>query len=155
MKIELLAVGTRAPEWIRKGFDEYRERLVAPWVLTLREIAVAQRGKSGSPEVFRRQEGEALVAAIKPDTRVVALDLTGRSLSTSQLALRFDDIRQASSGLQLMIGGADGLDPACLARVDERWCLSSLTFPHFLVRVIIAEQIYRAWTILHHHPYHR
>ena len=155
MKIESLAVGTRAPEWIRKGFDEYRGRLVAPWMLTLREIAATPRGKSGSPEVFRRQEGEALLAAIKPDMRVVALDLTGRSLSTDQLASRLDDIRQVSSGLQLMIGGADGLDPACLTRADERWCLSSMTFPHFLVRVIIAEQLYRAWTILHHHPYHR
>lgn len=155
MKIELLAIGTRAPGWVRDGFDEYCDRLVPPWTLTLKEIPPAHRGKNGNPALFRRQEGEALLSAVSPDRRVIALDLKGRSLSTAQLADRLDVIRQETSGLQILIGGADGLDRSCLARSDERWCLSSMTFPHFLVRVIIAEQIYRAWTILNNHPYHR
>ena len=122
---------------------------------SLKEIQPAIRGKSGNIDVFRRHEAEALIASVKPGHRLIALDLKGRSLSTAQLASRLDGVRHDLPGLQLMIGGADGLDESCLEQADERWCLSSLTFPHFLVRVIIAEQIYRAWTILNHHPYHR
>ncbi|MEM7364845.1 MAG: 23S rRNA (pseudouridine(1915)-N(3))-methyltransferase RlmH [Pseudomonadota bacterium] len=155
MKIELLSVGVRAPQWVQSGFDEYATRLPSSWALTLKEIQPATRGKSGNSDVFRRHEAEALMASVKPDHRLIALDLKGRTLSTAQLASRLDGVRHDFSGLQLMIGGADGLDGRCLERADERWCLSSLTFPHFLVRVIIAEQIYRAWTILNHHPYHR
>ena len=155
MKIELLSVGVRAPRWVQAGFDEYATRLPSSWTLALKEIQPAIRGKSGNIDVFRRHEAEALIASIKPGHRLIALDLKGRTLSTAQLASRLDGVRHDLSGLQLMIGGADGLDESCLERADERWCLSSLTFPHFLVRVIIAEQIYRAWTILNHHPYHR
>lgn len=155
MKIELLSVGVRAPRWVQAGFDEYATRLPSSWTLALKEIQPAIRGKSGNADVFRRHEAESLMASVKPGHRLIALDLKGRTLSTAQLASRLDGVRHDLYGLQLMIGGADGLDESCLEQADERWCLSSLTFPHFLVRVIIAEQIYRAWTILNHHPYHR
>ncbi len=96
-----------------------------------------------------------MLAAIPADCHVVALDVQGKSWSTEALASRLQDWMASGRELALLVGGPDGLSPACLSRADQRWSLSPLTFPHALVRVMIAEQFYRAWTITTGHPYHR
>lgn len=96
-----------------------------------------------------------MLAAIRPADRVVALDLSGKAWSTPELAGQLENWSMDACDVSLLIGGPDGLDPRCLARADQRWSLSNLTLPHPLVRVLLAEQIYRAWTITQNHPYHK
>lgn len=151
------------PDWVEQGFAEYVKRLPPECTLELIEIEPARRGKSrgkaaGSVALrdrLRADEGDRLLKAIPADALVVALDVSGRSWSTEQLADRLRDWMASGRDIALLVGGADGLSADCLARADLRWSLSPLTFPHPLVRVMLAEQIYRAWSILAGHPYHR
>ncbi len=122
--------------------------------LTLVEVAAARRG-TASPERLRALEGQRLMAQTDPKDRIVALDERGAAWSTRDLAEKLDDWRMQGRDVALLIGGADGLDDACRARADDVWSLSALTLPHALVRVVVAEQVYRAWTIIAGHPYHR
>jgi 23S rRNA (pseudouridine1915-N3)-methyltransferase len=122
--------------------------------LALVEVAPAAR-RNLSAERARHLEGERLLAQVGARDRVLALDVKGRTWSTETLARKLDDWRMEGNDLAFLIGGADGLDGRCLDRADERLSLSALTFPHALVRVIVAEQLYRAWTLLTGHPYHR
>ena len=154
MKIRLVAVGLRPPAWVAEGFADYARRLPREMPLKLVEVAPAAR-RNLPAERARRLEGERLLAQVNDKDRVIALDLTGRTWSTETLARKLDDWRMDGNDLAFLIGGADGLDERCLSRADERVSLSALTFPHALVRVIIAEQLYRAWTVLSGHPYHR
>ncbi len=154
MKLRLLAVGGRSPEWVAAGFREYARRMPGNWPMELVEIGPAQR--RGRPVArILAEEGERMLARIHPRDAVVALDVAGRSLSTEQLSDKMDGWRMQGADVCFLIGGADGLAPACLARADESLSLSALTFPHQLVRVMLAEQLYRAWTLLQGHPYHR
>lgn len=155
MRIQLLAVGTRMPAWVNEGYAEYAQRLPPECALQLKEIAPERRGRHPDIARLRAREGERLVAAIPKGARVLALDVGGRSLSTEQLAGRLESWMADGRDLALLVGGPDGLDPQCLGHAEFRWSLSPMTFPHPLVRVILAEQIYRAWTILAGHPYHR
>jgi 23S rRNA (pseudouridine1915-N3)-methyltransferase len=100
-------------------------------------------------------EGERLLGALQPRDQVIALDVRGDSWDTPRLAQQLDGWMQAGADVAFLIGGADGLSAACLARAQQRWSLSMLTFPHMLVRVVLAEQLYRAWSLLSGHPYHR
>lgn len=145
MKCRLVAAGTRLPDWINAGFEEYRRRLVRPMSLELHEIPVTSTPK----------EAERMLAAIGRDDYVVALEVTGKSMDTPALASWLEQRLGSGRGLTLLVGGPDGLAPACLARADARWSLSPLTLPHALVRVIVAEQLYRAISIQAGHPYHR
>lgn len=145
MKCRLIAVGTRLPAWVNDGFDEYRRRLRRPLTLELQEIAVAGTAR----------EGAAMLAAIGRDDYVVALSIPGKPMDTPTLATWLARRLEAGRPLALLIGGPDGLAPACLDRADASWSLSMLTLPHALVRVIVAEQLYRAVSILAGHPYHR
>lgn len=155
MRCRLIAAGTRLPEWVGAGFRDYQRRLRRPLALELVEIPVAPRrdGEPAHPAVAR--EGAAMLAALRPDDYVVALDVAGTVLDTAKLALWLARRLQAGPPLALLIGGPDGLAPACIERAAFRWSLSPLTFPHGLVRVLVAEQIYRAASILAGHPYHR
>lgn len=155
MRIHLIAVGTRMPDWVVAGYTDYARRMPRECSLQLVEIAPGRRGKSASVERAIREEGRQMLAAIPKDCRVVALDVRGRSWSTAELAGQLQDWLGAGSDVALLVGGPDGLDPACLERADTRWSLSALTFPHALVRVLLAEQLYRAWTLATGHPYHR
>ncbi len=154
MRIRLCAVGTRVPAWVGAGFEEYAKRLPRENRLELVEVAAADRRGGAGAERWRAEEAERLRNAAT-GARMVALEVTGRMLTTEQLAARMDDWRMEGGDVALLIGGADGIAPALLAEAETRWSLSPLTLPHALVRVVVAEQIYRAWTLLSGHPYHR
>ena len=155
MKMTLVAVGTRMPMWVQTGYEEYAKRLPRDCALLLKEIPLATRGKNTDMNRAIASEGEAMLAAIPAQERVIALDVTGKPQSTEMLAIHLQQWQQQGGNTSLLIGGPDGLAPACLTRAQERWSLSALTLPHPLVRIVLAEQFYRAWTLLNNHPYHR
>jgi 23S rRNA (pseudouridine1915-N3)-methyltransferase len=155
MKARLLAVGSGMPGWVNEGYAEYAKRLSHWLPLELIEIAPGLRGKSRDSERARAEEGQRLLAAIPRGSHVIALEVSGRALTSEGLAERLQHWRMQGQDLVLLIGGPEGFDPAVLARADERWSLGPLTLPHPLVRVVVAEQLYRAASQLANHPYHR
>ncbi len=155
MKLKLLAVGQKMPQWVNDGYQEYARRLPRDCSLNLIEIAPAKRGKTSQPQQWMQEESKRILSHINASDHVVALDVIGKSWRTPELAENLATWQQQGSDVSLMIGGPDGLDPDCLQRANQRWSLSALTLPHPLVRVLLAEQLYRAWTILQNHPYHR
>ena len=155
MKILILSVGSRPPEWVRRGFEEYTKRMPPECRVELVEIAPAKRSKTMPPERLREQESERILAALPKGARVVALEVGGKSWSTEALAERLESWQLEGRDIALLVGGPDGLAPACRSRADELWSLSPLTLPHMLVRILLAEQLYRAWSITRGHPYHK
>ncbi len=155
MRIKLITVGTKMPAWVEQGYAEYAKRLPRELSLELLELGLGHRGKGADLARAIRKEGDQMLAAIPPADRVIALDVKGSNWSTEKLAGRLSDWQMEGVDISLLVGGPDGLDGRCLARADARWSLSALTLPHPLVRVVLAEQIYRAWTILQGHPYHK
>jgi 23S rRNA (pseudouridine1915-N3)-methyltransferase len=155
MRISVIAVGTRMPAWVEQGITEYTRRLPRELQLAWREIPLARRGKDVAVVAVCAAEGEQMLKAIPAGERVVALDVQGKRLSTEELARQLAAWQMSGDNYSVLIGGPDGLSPACLARADMCWSLSDLTLPHPLVRVLLAEQLYRAWTITVNHPYHR
>jgi 23S rRNA (pseudouridine1915-N3)-methyltransferase len=155
MRLHLLAVGTRMPAWVEQGYAEYARRLPADCALQLTEIPAGKRGKGADLARLTREEGERQLAAVPKGARLVVLDVQGRAWSTAQLAQQLDAWRHDGRDVALLVGGPEGLAPDCLARAEQRWSLSPLTLPHPLVRIVVAEQLYRAWSILSNHPYHR
>ena len=143
------------PGWVSAGYEEYAKRMPRECELKLKEIAPGPRGKNADIARAVALEGEKMQAATPPGDRVVALDLGGAEWSTPQLSAALARWLADGRNVSLLVGGPDGLAPPCLARADERWRLSALTLPHPLVRVVLAEQLYRAWSLLHNHPYHR
>ncbi|MGA9853558.1 MAG: 23S rRNA (pseudouridine(1915)-N(3))-methyltransferase RlmH [Gammaproteobacteria bacterium] len=155
MRVHLLAIGTRLPSWINDGFKEYASRLPPECKLLLKEIPLGAGRRGGDAVKAVAEEGTRMLAAIPAGAGIVALDVRGRSFSTEKLAMQLNRWLQDSRALVLLVGGPDGLAPDCLARAGLKWSLSPLTLPHGLVRVVVAEQLYRAWSILKGHPYHR
>jgi 23S rRNA (pseudouridine1915-N3)-methyltransferase len=155
MHVHLIAVGTRMPAWVTSGFNEYTRRMPRECVLHLLEIPPGNRRKSRTTEQTRAEEGRQMLAAIPRDSEVIALDVTGKGWSTDEFAGQFAVWLGSGRDVALLVGGPDGLAQDCLDRADRCWSLSDLTFPHALVRVILAEQLYRAWTLYKGHPYHR
>lgn len=155
MKINLVSVGTRMPAWVEEGITEYSKRLPADFALVLTEVPLAKRGKSTDIGQVIRKESDALLAKVRPGDYVIAMEVEGKPLSTEAMASRIDSIRLEGRNIVLLVGGPDGLGSACAQRADEKWSLSALTLPHPLVRIVIAEQIYRVWSVLNGHPYHR
>jgi 23S rRNA (pseudouridine1915-N3)-methyltransferase len=143
------------PAWVEQGVQEYCKRLPRELNLVWREIPLARRGKDQTAQKLCEAEGERALKAIPPGERVITLDVGGRRVSTRQLAGQLESWRMSGDNYNILIGGPDGLSPACLDRADQCWSLSDLTLPHPLVRVVLAEQLYRAWTITANHPYHR
>jgi len=154
LKLHIVAVGQRQAPWVGEGFADYARRLPRELPLKLTEIPVAPR-KQLAVDRARRQEGERMLQVCADRDWVVALDVAGRTVDTAGLAERLRQWQMQGRDVVFLIGGPDGLDPLCLQRADERVSLSALTFPHGLVRVMLAEQLYRAWTLHTGHPYHR
>ena len=155
MQIHLLCIGTRMFTWVNEGFKDYAVRLPRECSLQLREFPIAKSLKSASAENRLEHEGRRLIAAIPEHSAVVALDVKGKLWDTDYLAATLSSWLQSGRDVAMLVGGPDGLSRACLRRAEYCWSLSPLTLPHGLVRVIVAEQLYRAWSILHNHPYHR
>lgn len=155
MQIHIIAIGDRMPGWVEEAYVEYARRLPREFRLNLHEIPAGRRAKGADLVRLARAEGERQLAAVPAGTRIVALDRGGRELETESLAARLEAQLAAGQDLALLIGGPEGLAPACLAAAHERWSLSRLTFAHPVVRVVLAEQLYRAWSIISGHPYHR
>lgn len=155
MKLRVLAIGPKMPAWVDTAVLEYTKRMPRELPLEFVALPLGNRGKNTDPERAIAQEGEAMLATIRPTDQVIALDLTGKGWSTPELARQLEGWRLGARDVSLLVGGPDGLDPRCLVRADQRWSLSNLTLPHPLVRVLLAEQLYRAWTITQNHPYHK
>ena len=155
MQIQLIAVGNRMPSWVTDGYQDYAKRLPRECELLLREIAPGKRGKNADIARIRDEEGERILASLGRDDRVIALEVGGKAWSTIDLAEQLASWQRHGHRVSLMVGGPDGLAEACRQRASQQWSLSPLTLPHPLVRVILAEQIYRAWSLLNRHPYHR
>jgi 23S rRNA (pseudouridine1915-N3)-methyltransferase len=155
MQTHLIAIGTRMPRWVAEGYQEYAKRLPRECALRLVEVTAAPRGKH--PDVARilRDECVRMLSTIPHGARVIALDVRGQGWSTEQLAVQLSGWLRDGRDVALLVGGPEGLAPECLARAERRWSLSPLTLPHPLVRVVVAEQLYRAWSLLAGHPYHR
>ncbi|NGP53313.1 23S rRNA (pseudouridine(1915)-N(3))-methyltransferase RlmH [Thioalkalivibrio sp. XN8] len=154
MRLRLVAVGTRMPAWVDQGCADYVARMPRECRLELRALPLGKRSKQSPPGPAMADEGRRLLAASAGCTRV-CLDVRGRAVDTPALARKLQGWLQSGRDVALLVGGPDGLAPACLEAADWRWSLSPLTLPHGLVRVLVAEQLYRAWTLLSGHPYHR
>ena len=155
MRILLIAVGKRMPDWVRTGFDEYVKRLPPHCALQLVEIEPGRRGKSIPVDKAGGEEAGRIEDKIPTGALLIALDVTGSGWSSGDVAERLSGWMQNGQDVALLVGGPDGLSDGLLQRCSLRWSLGKLTLPHALVRVIVAEQLYRAWTILSDHPYHR
>jgi len=155
VKLVLVTVGKRMPDWVNTAFTEYNKRLPAELKLVLVEIAPAKRNKSTKSAAAVKEEMQRIHAALPRKAIKVVLDKNGRQLFSTSLSKKIDSWQQEGRDVALIIGGADGLNGDLLDSADFSWSLSRLTLPHALVRVIVAEQIYRAWSILKGHPYHR
>ena len=153
MKTRVLAVGTRQPRWVNEGFSDYVRRLPRGSEFVLEAVAAAPG--AGAGRRAREVEAARLLGRIGARERVVVLDPAGQALSTERFAARLSEWRMDGRDVTFVIGGPSGLGDSVLARADYAWSLSPLTFPHGLARVLVAEQFYRAWTILAGHPYHR
>ncbi len=153
MRMNLLAAGTKMPQWVQQGFREYAQRMPRECQLELHEIALG--GRSATRQRAKAEECERMLRAIGRDDYVVAMDVSGTEFDTGKLAHSLQEWMMSGRDVAILIGGPDGLGGECVARADLRWSLSPLTFPHGLVRVVVAEQLYRAVSILQNHPYHR
>ncbi|HSN21240.1 MAG TPA: 23S rRNA (pseudouridine(1915)-N(3))-methyltransferase RlmH [Usitatibacter sp.] len=155
MRISILSVGHRMPGWIQEGFHEYARRMPPEIRLELVELKPEERGAGKPAERARALEGERLLAALPEGGTLIALDEKGRSVTTQGLSVMLADWMREATHPVFAIGGADGLSPEVKERAAKLVSLSALTLPHALVRVVLAEQLYRAWSILARHPYHR
>ncbi|NOY67591.1 MAG: 23S rRNA (pseudouridine(1915)-N(3))-methyltransferase RlmH [Gammaproteobacteria bacterium] len=155
MNIYLIAVGNRMPGWVNEAYQDYAGRLPRECSLKLIEISAGKRQKGADLKKIMAEEGKKMIAAIPKSCRVIALEIKGKSWSTEQLSSQMENWMQGGQDIVLLVGGPEGLSEECVQRADLAWSLSPLTLPHPMVRIILAEQLFRAWSILNNHPYHR
>ena len=155
MQIDLIAVGKRMPTWIETAVKEYIKRLPKNIPFNLIEITPAIRSKNNNSENFKQQEQEKIETALSSNSIIIALDEKGKSISSQNLANQLQTWIDEQQHISLIIGGADGLSEPLKKKANQTWSLSTMTLPHGLVRVMLVEQIYRAWSITQNHPYHR
>jgi len=155
MKVHLIAVGKKMPAWINTGYAEFSKRMPPELQINLIEVTPSTRNKSTPIEKNIKEEGELIQSAIPTNSKLIVLDEKGKNFSSVDLSKKMEDWLPMGQDIVLVIGGADGIDPMIKQQADEKWSLSSFTLPHALVRVVVAEQLYRAWSILQGHPYHR
>lgn len=154
MQLIIAAVGHKMPAWINTGFEEYAKRMPPECRVVLKEIKPVERG-SNSAESVMAQERTRIEAVLPKSVRIIALDERGKDLSSVQLSRQLEQWQQDGRDVAFIIGGADGLDAQFKSAADQLIRVSSLTLPHGMVRVLLAEQLYRAWSITQNHPYHR
>lgn len=155
MHIRLIAVGDRQPSWVDEAFGAYAARLPRDWRFRLDSIATAKRGKNDRSGKAVQIEGERILAKTEAQEQFVLLDEKGKQMTSPDLAARLADWQADGRNLCFVIGGPDGVSAACRDRADFIWSLSRLTLPHGLARVLVGEQLYRAWSLQAGHPYHR
>ena len=155
MRLLVAAVGQRMPRWVNEAWSEYTRRMPPGLKLSLREIPLAKRGKNADIPRLTSTESKLLFAAMPAPGRIIALDIDGQAWSTEKLASNLEQWMSEGRDIGFMIGGPDGIAAEITRKTDNRWSLGPLTLPHPMVRVVLAEQLYRAWTITRNHPYHR
>jgi len=155
MKIRIVAVGGRMPAWVDEAYSVYANRMPHECRIELQEIPLGHRSRSSDVSKAIATEGKRMLDAVVRSERTIALDVRGKMFDTPALSRTLDSWAHDGRDVALLIGGPDGLAPECLERAESHWSLSPLTLPHGLVRVVLAEQIYRAWSLLRGHPYHR
>ncbi len=155
MRIRMVAVGQKMPAWVDQGYNEYAKRINGDCRLELIELPMQKRAKNSNVQQLKEKEGKAILDAIKTSEQLIVLDVLGKAISTEQLASTIKSWQMDGRDVALVVGGPDGVSDAVLKKADNKISLSKLTLPHPLVRVVLAEQIYRAWTINQGHPYHR
>lgn len=155
MHIHLIAVGQKMPVWVEQACGEYIKRLPRELQFDTTEVPLIRRGKNPDIQRIVRDESRKVMASVPPGCRTIALDVAGKRISTEALAQDLDGWMQQAQDIAILIGGPDGFSEELLKQVDRSLSLSDMTFPHPLVRIIIIEQLYRAWSIISNHPYHR
>jgi 23S rRNA (pseudouridine1915-N3)-methyltransferase len=155
MQLIIAAVGHKMPAWIESGFAEYAKRMPPECRIQLKEIKPVERSGSKTAETVMALERSKIEAALPKGARLIALDEHGKDITTMQLSQLLTQWQQDGRDVTFVIGGADGLDAGFKAKADMLIRISSLTLPHGMVRVLLAEQLYRAWSITQNHPYHR
>lgn len=143
------------PGWVEQGYQEYARRFPNDMPLQLLEIPAGKRGKNADIKRILLKEGELTLAAIPKGNRIVTLEVTGKPWDTPTLAKNMQNWQMDGRDVSLLIGGPEGLAPECIAASEQKWSLSALTLPHPLVRIVVAESLYRAWSLNTNHPYHR
>lgn len=154
MKINLIVVSHKQPPWVETAYQEYAKRLNQEFTLHLKELTPFS-AKNTSVDQIKFKEAEKIRKAIPKNNSLIALDERGKTFTSEKLASSIENLLNQGSDVSFVIGGAHGLDKSLLKEAKESWSLSNMTLPHGLVRVMIAEQLYRAWTILKCHPYHK
>lgn len=155
MRLQLIAVGNKMPAWVSEGYTEYARRLPPDMPLHLNEITPGKRGKKADIQRITDLEGEQMLNQVNKGSRIVTLEVDGKPWTTAKLAQRMQQWLLDGRDVSLLVGGPEGLSAACQQASEERWSLSPLTLPHPLVRIVIAEALFRAWSINNNHPYHR
>lgn len=155
MRIRLITLGNKMPDWVTAGYQEYAGRMPHECRLELVELKLPERSKNSDIARLMQQEAELIAGQLKAGERLLALEVKGRNWSTEQLATEMQRWRQDGRDIALIIGGPDGIAPELLAKAEQKWSLSALTLPHPLVRIVVAEALYRAHSLLSGHPYHR
>ncbi len=143
------------PGWVQQGYDEYARRMPKECELILKEVMPGKRGKNSDIARIVRDEGQRMIAAVPARTHIVTLDIPGKSWTTPELSNAMQRWLENGKNVALMVGGPEGLSDSVRELASESWSLSKLTFPHPLVRIVVAEQLYRAWSLMNNHPYHR
>ncbi|MFC3120656.1 23S rRNA (pseudouridine(1915)-N(3))-methyltransferase RlmH [Agaribacter flavus] len=155
MKVQIIAVGNKMPSWVVEGTNEYLKRCPAEFRITFTEIAPGKRGKSVNIQNTIEAEGKKCLEAVPKGNRIIALEVKGKAWSTPQLATQIETWKMDGRNVSLLIGGPEGLSLDCKQAAEQWWSLSPLTLPHPMVRVMVSEALYRAWTVTQNHPYHR
>ncbi|EKE82806.1 23S rRNA (pseudouridine(1915)-N(3))-methyltransferase RlmH [Idiomarina xiamenensis] len=155
MRIQIVAVGSKMPNWVNQGVNEYLKRFPPELPVSFSEVTAGKRGKNADIARILQQEGEAMLAAVPKGNRIISLDVTGKPWDTHQVATQLSKWQLDGRDVSLLIGGPEGLAPACQQAAEQRWSLSPLTLPHPLVRIVVSECLYRAWSLNNNHPYHR
>lgn len=155
LKITIIALGNKMPDWVTLGSNEYAKRFHDNIQVKIIEIPLIRRSKSSDLARILEKETTLIKDVLPTSARLIAMDMLGKSFSSDDLAHKISHLQQISSHLCFIIGGPEGLSTEILTLCDERWSLSRLTLPHPLVRIILLEALYRAWSIINNHPYHK